>query len=190
MEHSRIHVICSWSATVTGSKKQKSPASTGGETSDDDAKTTMTVQGQHSLVNLTVRPQKNLKGCPLTVTARHKTEVAHDFDRDGPLLLDLEVTVRNRLVSQGVAFEFYLERQPEFEFVGSKCFDTVLKGGGEVTVPLKVVIGQSGIYNLQSLRLTVKSGGEDDDEKSVSGGLMVPYLFPLQWIVTVDDKWV
>ena len=45
-------------------------------------------------------------------------------------------------------------------------------------VPLRVVISSGGVYNLQSVRLTVLSNGSD-----------IPYLFPLQWIVKVDGMY-
>ena len=55
---SNINIICCWSALVGDDKK---------------------VHGQHHLRNLMVRPQIKSKGCPLALTANHKSTVSHDF---------------------------------------------------------------------------------------------------------------
>jgi hypothetical protein len=41
------------------------------------------ITGQHNLLSLHVRPQVRDMSCPLTVTAKHKHRVAHDFE-SGP----------------------------------------------------------------------------------------------------------
>lgn len=154
--NSEISLICAWSTTST--------------TSDEK------VFGQHHLRQLAVRPRRRSKGCPLMVTARHKTEVSHNF-ATGPLHTEIEVTVSNRLVETEVDFEFGLDRQPNFEFIGAESFKWTLGGGEELVVPLTVEISSSGVYNLQSLRLMVK---REDVE--------IPYYFPWQWIVKILDS--
>ena len=109
------------------------------------------------------------------VTARHKAEVSHNF-ATGPLHTEIEVTVSNRLVESDVDFEFGLDPQPNFEFIGAESFKWTLGGGEELVVPLIVEISSSGVYNLQSLRLTVK---REDVE--------IPYYFPWQWIIRCLD---
>ena len=64
---SNINIICCWSALV------------GNEGRD------ITIQGQHHLRDLLVRPLNKSKGCPLALTAKYKPKVSHDFDI-GPLV--------------------------------------------------------------------------------------------------------
>ena len=154
--NSEINLICAWSTTGTTSNEK--------------------VFGQHHLRQLAVRPRRRSKGCPLMVTARHKAEVSHNFGMDGPLHTEIEVTVTNRLVETEVEFEFGLDRQPNFDFIGAESFKWTLGGGEELVVPLTVEISSSGVYNLQSLCLTVK---REDVE--------IPYYFPWQWIIKVSD---
>ena len=73
-------------------------------------------------------------------------------------------------------FEFSVERQPEFDFIGAERFTWTLEGGEELTVPMQVELSSSGIYNLQSVRLVVLL----EDSRT-------PYVFPLQWILRVND---
>jgi len=155
---SNINIICCWAAIV--------------EVGGGDE----IIRGQHHLRNLLVRPQNKSKGCPLALTVKHKAHLVHDFSY-GPLTVDLEITIRNRLVESPVDFEFALENQNGFDFVGCTCFKWNLSGGSEITVPLKALFFKSGVYNLQSVRLTV-----------LKTDVPVPYLFPLQWTVTIDDE--
>lgn len=68
-----------------------------------------------------------------------------------------------------------MERPKGFEFIGPESFQWSLQGGEELAIPMQAVVPRSGVYNLQSVRLTVNKV----DKK-------VPYLFPLQWIVRVN----
>ena len=133
------------------------------------------VHGQHLVPDLLVRPKTKSQGCPITITCRHPTSVVHNFT-NGPIHIQFEVTVRNRLVEASVEFEFALERQKTFEFMGGECFEWEMEGGEELTVPLQAVISIPGVYNLQAVRLTVTKEGKK-----------VPYLFPLQWLISVGD---
>ena len=63
---SNINIICRWSAVV-------------GNGQDD------TIQGQHHLRNLLVRPLNKSKGCPIALTAKYNSRVVHNFD-EGPLV--------------------------------------------------------------------------------------------------------
>ena len=92
---------------------------------------------------------------------------------------DIQVTIRNRLIETEVEFEFAIDHQPGFDFVGSTCFNWSLLGGDEISVPLKVRIYSGGVFNLQSVRLTVL--------KACDAVSAVPYLFPLQWTMVVED---
>ena len=155
---SNINVVCSWSASV-------------GEGGQYE-----TIVGQHHLRNLLIRPQNKSKGCPLAMTAKHVEKVCHDFDASSHLDVDLEITLRNRLVETDVDFEFALDHQPEFDFVGTTSFKWSLRGGEEITVPMKARFYAGGVYNLQSVRLTV-----------LKSEAPVPYLFPLQWTILVEE---
>jgi hypothetical protein len=88
----------------------------------------------------------------------------------------LEVTVRNRLVGADVDFEFALDHQRAFDYLGTSSFTWKLSGGDEINVPLKARIYSGGMYNLQNVRLTI-----------IKGDSLVPYLFPLQWTVMVEE---
>jgi len=155
---SNINIICCWSAIVGNGGKDE------------------TIYGQHHLRNLLVRPLNKSKGCPLALTAKYKSKVSHNFD-EGPLDEDVEITIRNRLIETDVEFEFAIDHQPGLDFVGTTCFHWSLSGGDEVSVPLKACIYSGGVYNLQSVRLTV-----------LKAGTTVPYLFPLQWTMVAEDS--
>ena len=182
-----IHIITSWSAlssTVTGST-----AATGGMTKQAHHPDDILLRGQHHYPNLYVRPYHNPKTCPLTITARHPSTVYFDFTRDNDAMTSfqapLEITIRNRLVSFPVTFEFSLDHSPEFEILGMDRFTRILKGNEELVIPFTVMMFSPGVYNLQNVRLTVfvDKGVNGHDEV-----LKVPYLFPLQWIIEVCHK--
>jgi len=62
-EFSSISLLCGWSAHI----------GTGENIS--------LTNGQHHLSQLVVRPTKKKKGCPLTITSKHKSNLKHDFSR-------------------------------------------------------------------------------------------------------------
>lgn len=90
--------------------------------------------------------------------------------------VDMEISIRNRLVKSNIEFEFSLCDHVDFEFAGSTQFTWKLKGGEALVFPLKAVLCSDGIYDLQCVKVTVYN--EDGSEK--------PYVFPLQWIVKVN----
>ena len=154
---SNINIICCWSAIT------------------ENEGIDYMIHGQHHLRNLLVRKTIS-KSCPLAITAKYKAKVSHNFGERGPLNEDILITVRNRLIETEVEFEFAIDNQPGVDFVGTTCFSSSLSGGDEVSIPLQARIYSGGVYNLQSVRLTVlKSGG------------MFPYMFPLQWTLTAED---
>lgn len=67
---SSINIVCCWSAII-------------GSENDADS----IVHGQHHLRSLLVRPIKS-RGCPLSLTAKYKPNVSHNFD-EGPLVSQL-----------------------------------------------------------------------------------------------------
>lgn len=92
--------------------------------------------------------------------------------------------MKNRLVGADVEFEFEVDQQPDFEFMGAECFQWKLSGGEELIVPLQVVFSNYGLYNLQSVRLTVFS--KDSGPSSSSTKKRNEFLFPFQWILKVS----
>lgn len=89
--------------------------------------------------------------------------------------VDLEISIRNRLVKTDVEFEFSLNPpQEEFDFIGSTKLKQKLGGGQELVVPIEAVIFIDGVIDLQCVKITVFQ-----EEGSM------PYVFPLQWIVNV-----
>ncbi len=89
----------------------------------------------------------------------------------------MEISIRNRLVQSKVDFQFTLENQQEFDFIGTECFRKTLDGGEEISFPLEAIIFQSGMYNLQCVKVTIFN----------SDGTQTPYVFPLQWMVQVNS---
>jgi len=137
----------------------------------------VTIKGQHHLRDLLVRPLNKSKGCPLALTAKYNSNLSHNFD-NGPLDEAVEITICNRLIETEVEFEFAIIDNSEFDFVGTTSFHCSLTGGDEISVPLQARIYAGGVYNLQSVRLTVLK----------AGSTAVPYLFPLQWTMVVEDS--
>ena len=133
------------------------------------------LRGQHHIQGLCVRPLDKTRGCPITLTAQHPSCFSNDFD-SGPASIPVSITLRNILVKCPVNFEVALERPESFDFVGAESFKTKLLGGEELTVPLHALIPAAGVYNLQRVRITVEKGE------------LVSYLFPLQWLVSVDRR--
>lgn len=88
----------------------------------------------------------------------------------------MKVIVCNRLVETDVKFQFALDDQPSFDFIGASSFTWMLSGGDQIQVPLKVRVYSGGIYNLQCVRLTVLKGDSS-----------IPYVFPCQWSVVVEE---
>lgn len=153
---SEINVICSWK--TKGDKPEE------------------IIEGQHHLRQLVVRPQHKSKSCPLLIGAKYKTSVQHDFSV-GPLNHDMEITIRNRLFHSNVDFEFSLQSRQDLNFIGPERFNEILKAGDEIVFPLKAVLFESGMHNLQCVKLTVNN----------TDGSKTPYVFPLQWIVQVNN---
>uniref|UniRef100_A0A7S1CZ30 Uncharacterized protein n=1 Tax=Cyclophora tenuis TaxID=216820 RepID=A0A7S1CZ30_CYCTE len=154
-----IDLVCRWSSTNNNS-------------SGDGQK-----DGQTHNTQLGVRSRETSRGCPITITCQYPSSVTHNF-ANGPAHVPFEVTARNRLVEAGVEFDFAVERPKTFEFMGADSFHWTLENGGdEVTIPMHAVIPSTGVFNLQQIRITVQR----PDKK-------VPYLFPLQWLVTVQDQ--
>lgn len=148
-----IHLVCSWSAQNGA------------------------IHGHHHIRGLPVRPLKiNKGGCPITITASHPTSVSNNFDT-GPAMVPIKVTLRNRLVDAMVEVELAVDSPDTFDFTGPERYRTALGGGEEVSIPLKALLPEAGVYNLQKVRLTVDTGEP----------VPVSYLFPLQWIVTVNS---
>lgn len=88
----------------------------------------------------------------------------------------MEVIVSNRLIETDVKFEFALDDQPSFDFIGASSFTWTLSGGDQIKIPVKARIYSGGIYNVQCVRLTV-----------IKVDSSIPYLFPLQWSVVVEE---
>jgi hypothetical protein len=150
-----LNIICSWKTV--------------GEHDND------IIEGQHHLRQLAVRPQRKSKSSPLLIGAKYDPCVNHDFST-GPLHLDMALSIRNRLVHAAVDFEFSLQPRRDITFVGPESFRKCIDGGEEVVFPMEAIIFESGMYNLQCVKLTTVH----DDSRT-------QYLFPLQWIVKVNS---
>jgi hypothetical protein len=62
------------------------------------------------------------------------------------------------------------------DIMGASTFESILQGGEDMTVNLVALVNSCGIYNLQHVRIIFKN---DKPE---------PFLFPVQWMVTVTDE--
>lgn len=150
---SRIHVICSWRAIL------------GHEV----------IRGEHHLRGVPVRPVKFLNGCPIVATARHPSEISHDFSK-GPVSVPGEVTLRNQLLNDPVQFNVSVEEHPTFEMIALDMLQLSLEPQGEITIPFEALIPRAGAHDLQALKLTVRRDHED-----------IPYPLQQQWFVRVTD---
>jgi hypothetical protein len=74
----KLNMVCTWSAL-------------GGDSRTD------TVHGQHHFTRLSVRPTSTTRGCPITITCKHPSQVSHDFEK-GPLVSIFENKTRNETV--------------------------------------------------------------------------------------------
>jgi hypothetical protein len=131
------------------------------------------VSGVHFISSISVRPPT--KACPIAITARHPELVAGNLAA-GPASVPFEVTLRNRFVNETVTFEFVAETQSNMDMMGASTFESFLQGGEDMTVNLVALVNNSGIYNLQNVRIIIKN----DEPES--------FLFPVQWMVTVVDE--
>eukprot|EP00547_Thalassionema_nitzschioides_P005452 CAMPEP_0194202854 /NCGR_PEP_ID=MMETSP0156-20130528/2775_1 /TAXON_ID=33649 /ORGANISM="Thalassionema nitzschioides, Strain L26-B" /LENGTH=1887 /DNA_ID=CAMNT_0038928459 /DNA_START=174 /DNA_END=5837 /DNA_ORIENTATION=- len=201
----RVDLICTWRKqqyqNYNSSNTTNTTTTTMMTAADDnhpmiDATTpTMTTTGQHHLFHVPVRPlTSSAAGCPLTLTCRHPSQVTHDFSNSThytPARVPMEITIRNRLVpsstgknnnnDDALEFEFSLEETADDDvtFQGSQQYSSnQLAGGDDVTVCMQAFVHRPGVVNLQRVRLTIV---EKHSKKRT------PYLFPLQWMVQVDD---
>lgn len=71
----KLNMVCTWSAVGGGSR-------------------TDTVHGQHHFTRLSVRPSSTTRGCPITITCKHPSQVSHDFEK-GPLVSIVEISRQN-----------------------------------------------------------------------------------------------
>ena len=62
----KLNMVCTWSALVGASR-------------------TDIVHGQHHFTRLSVRPTTSSRGCPITITCKHPSNLIHDFVK-GPLV--------------------------------------------------------------------------------------------------------
>ena len=153
---SEINLICSWK--------------TKGDHQGD------IIVGQHYLRKLAVRPQHKTRSCPLTITASYKPYITHNF-ATGLLRLQMEISIRNRLARSTVDFNFHLEGTSDFDLIGCSRFRKKLIGGDNLSLPIEALIFRPGMFNLQSVKVTIYH--PDGNE--------TPYIFPMQWMVRVDS---
>jgi hypothetical protein len=80
-----------------------------------------------------------------------------------------------------------MEQHPQsssrtFELVGVERLILSLEAGKEITIPFEALIPRPGVHNLQTLKLSmIKKSQQPQQQDEV-------YTFPLQWLVTVQDK--
>lgn len=168
--------------------------------------------------------------CPIVITGTHPSVVLNRFAR-GPAQVPLTVTLRNRLVSPDpVRFEFSMNdaaasltttskgsalsshhNHHRLDWTGPECLFYSLRGGQSLQILLQANIPAAGVYNLQSVRITIlntttSSTSSTPLEEGPSSSLRSPtsspqpptapitaaapvsYRFPWQWNVTVREE--
>ena len=75
-----------------------------------------------------------------------------------------------------VVFDLTLEQPSTFEFIGADCIRITLEGGHEIGVPIEAAIPRAGVYNLQTLKLTMHKDGNE-----------LEHRFPGQWLVAAKQ---
>ncbi|KAG7348164.1 ER-golgi trafficking TRAPP I complex subunit [Nitzschia inconspicua] len=150
---SAVHLVCSWRA-ILGQE---------------------VVRGEHHLRSMRIRPLKSFHGCPVSAIASHPASVTNDFS-NGPTYVPVKVTLRNRLLESPVNFLYFLDPS-SYEFTGLKMQRVELEPDGHIDISFRALISQPGIFDLQSLRLTVRQGNEE-----------VTYQLSQQWLVSVSDS--
>lgn len=127
--------------------------------------------GEHYIRDLEIRPPSITKECPICVTAHHPQSCSMRRS-DEPVQVPVKITLRNRLTRESIDFLFSVDRSECFDFIGTQCFQSALSGGEEISLALQALIRSPGVYDLQRIRISVE--GEE------------PYVFPMQWLVSVD----
>ena len=174
-----------------------------------------TIEGQHHIRGLPIRPivkkdpsnntvgsVSNINatataGCPIVITATHPSVVTNHFVH-GPATVPLKIRLRNRFVSPDpVNFELSVEAHDRFDWTGPQCVPHSLASDEALEVPLKAIIPAAGVYNLQTVRLTILNNSNlntdsntrspPEEEPSSSPQPPVSYKFPLQWNVVVEE---
>ena len=130
------------------------------------------INGVHFITGISTIPFAN--ECPIAVTARYQSTVPGNF-QTGPVCVPFEITFRNRLVKDSVKFAFAADDQTDFDLSGATAFESVLSGGECKKVTMTALLHKCGIYNIQMIRITCKNVQPE------------PFLFPVQWMVTVLD---
>ena len=175
------------------------------------------IEGQHHIRGLPIRPlmkkevpnnsnnstTNSATGCPIVITGTHPSVVSNDFTR-GPASVPLKITLRNRFVSTDpVRFELSLEGHDRFDWTGPECVANSLTGGEALHVPLKAIVPAAGVYNLQTVRLTILNNtnspngaatlSSDENKQQQRASSSPPpqpplsFRFPLQWNVVVQE---
>jgi ER-Golgi trafficking TRAPP I complex 85 kDa subunit len=128
--------------------------------------------GEHYIRDLEIRPPSKTKECPICVTAQHPQTCSMQ-QCDAPVQVPVMITLRNRMARDSVDFLFSVDHSDCFDYIGTQCFQSALSAGEEISLALQALIPSPGVYDLQRIRIAVE--GEE------------PYVFPMQWLVSVDS---
>ena len=98
----------------------------------------------------------------------------------------MKIVLRNQLVKSSVKFDVEVLKPKYFDFIGAQCLQWTLEGGQEMELPMKAVISSPGVYNLQSIKVTLED--EKSGEESTDAEGSVAYDFGVQWLIHVTSE--
>ncbi|CAB9513824.1 trafficking protein particle complex [Seminavis robusta] len=153
---SKLDLICTWSADVLANGNAR-------------------VYGEHQLHSVVIRPATETSRCPITISATYPSDWSQDFEKDGPAYIPFKIVFRNQLVKSSVTFDVEIVKPQNFDLMGVCFFEHTLGGGEELEVPMQAVIESPGIFNLQSMKITLDAASDDP----------AAYDFGVQWLTTV-----
>lgn len=97
-----------------------------------------------------------------------------------------KIILRNQLVRSSVTFTVEVLKSKDIGFIGAQTLQWSLEGGEELVLPMKAVISDPGVYDLQSVKVTLVDEDDDEDSKDEEGPLA--FDFGVQWLINVAGE--
>jgi hypothetical protein len=94
-----------------------------------------------------------------------------------------KIVLQNQLVKSSVTFDVEVQKPKYFDFIGAQCLQWTLEGGQDLVLPMKAVFPSPGVYNLQTIKVTLKNDEDVMDSKDDDGE--AAYDFGVQWLINV-----
>lgn len=143
------------------------------------------VRGEQYLRGIPIHPQTFCQGCPIIATVDHAASpILHDFSLLGPALVNMVVTLKNRMLETSVKFTLCWEPLSTFELIGTTEQTLELDGNEDVAIPFQALIQRTGIYNLQVLRFDVQPHEQQPQQDETNA---TSYHLSQQWLIHLVD---